>query len=288
MTLRAGPGNYDVAALQQQCRKRSTDEPATDDTGHRGGDGDRRRAGDARLLEERRKGEAGRRAAGERDRAGEDTEERLLSERQGHGGADDVLQDGDRGREDEEAQDERAAEPEELVAGTESDGGEEGVLKRRLQGRVETHELNAAAVRDGHRNRDHETAHDRRRQVEAREQRDRASQPVACEEHDPGNRDRIDEIEREHRVEARRVRAPTRPRRESITQASRQASAIAIRGASGRSARADRGPRRARDGEWLPASRLESATRRRGHRRPETPPPTQPTTTARAARSARR
>ncbi len=95
-----------------------------------------------------------------------------MSERQGHGGADDVLQDGDRGREDEEAQDERAAEPEELVARTESDGGEEGVLKRRLQGRVETHELNAAAVRDGHRNRDDETAHDRRRQVEAREQRE--------------------------------------------------------------------------------------------------------------------
>ena len=72
-------------------------------------------------------------------------------------------------------------------------------------------QLRAGAVRDRHRDGDEEPADDRRRNVEAREQRDRTPQPVAGEENNPSNGDGVDEIEGKHRDQSGWPRKRTHP-----------------------------------------------------------------------------
>ena len=73
-------------------------------------------------------------------------------------------------------------------------------------------ELRAGAVRDRHGNRDEEPADDRRRDVQAREHRNRAPQTVAGEENNPSYRDGVDEIEGKHLDQSGRPRKPPTPK----------------------------------------------------------------------------
>ena len=185
----AGPApgasrRLEVLVLDQDGADRTADQAAEDDAADRDRDRDGGRSGDARLLEERRKREAGRGTARQRDGAREHAEERVQPECDRHQHADDVLQDREHGRDQEETQHLRPADLEERQARAEADGREERDHERALQRRIERHERDALSARDQHRDRDEKPAEHRRRQVVAAENRDEAPEPVPEEERD--------------------------------------------------------------------------------------------------------
>ena len=93
----------------------------------------------------------------------------------------------------------------------------------------------AARVGDRHRDRDDQAADDRRRDVEAREDRDGAPQPVAGEENDSSDSDGIDEIQGKHRDRSGVPAAAGQPEgRQIITPTTARRSPWRLRTATGR------------------------------------------------------
>ena len=93
--------------------------------------------------------------------------------------------------------DERSADAQQREARAEADGGEKRVLQRRLQRRVEGDGREAALVRDAEDGGDQQAADDWRRDVVPAEQRDPPLDAVADEQHDAGDREGLNQIERE-------------------------------------------------------------------------------------------
>ena len=201
-SARAAPGSrasraarrLELAALDQDGAHRSADQATRDDAADRDGDRDRRCADDAGLFEERRECEPGRRPARQRHGSGQHAKQRVKPEAERDQDADDVLKDGKDGREQEEAKHLRPADLEQREARAKADRREEGDHHRALQRRVELDERHSLAARDEDGHGDDQAAEHRRRQVVALEDRHEAPEPVAEEQRDAGECERLDEI----------------------------------------------------------------------------------------------
>ena len=181
-------------AAEQERRDRAAHQPARHDAGHRRRHGERFRAGNPRLLEERRERDAGRRPAGQRHRPGENAHQRMFAEQPGHAAADDVLQQGgDRG-DDHHDEHERTATREHAKAGAEADRREERVLQRHLQRGVEGDERRGSAIDEREEGGERQPAHDRRGNVVARQHRHLALDEVAEKERGPREGDGLNEV----------------------------------------------------------------------------------------------
>ena len=134
---RMGVGLRSLWRSIRQRPDRAADQPAADDPEHGRGHGDRRRPVDPGLFEQRREGQAGRRPAGQGHRTRQDAEQGLKAEGQGDRRAEEVLEDGRDGGDDEEQEDLGAADLEERKAGPEADRGEKGDHQRIAERRVE-------------------------------------------------------------------------------------------------------------------------------------------------------
>ena len=152
----------------------------------------------------------GRRTAGQRYRTGEHAEQRRLAERSATPAPTTFWRTATAVAKRKKRSTSGPPSLQKLIAGAEADRGEERVLKRRLERRVESHELQAATVRDGHRDGDDETADNRRWHVEARRAPGRRAAGRSRRRDDAGDCDGVDEIERKHRVEADGFGQPTR------------------------------------------------------------------------------
>ena len=111
--------------------------------------------------------------------------------------AEHVLRDGGQRGGDKEDEDQRSADAQQRQARAKADGREKRVLQRRLQRRVEGDRREPALVRDAQDGGHEQAADDRRRDVVPAEQRDPPLDAVADEEHDTGQREGLNQIERE-------------------------------------------------------------------------------------------
>jgi hypothetical protein len=153
----------------------------------------------ARLLEQRREGEPRRGTAGQRHRACEHAEERRRTDQPRSDDADDVLHDGADGRQKEKPDDERPSDFQKRNARAEADRREERDHQRVAEGRVEADERHPAHPADENRRGHDETADDGGGDVVARDRRNKPFDAVPEEEHQPGERNRLHQIQRNER-----------------------------------------------------------------------------------------
>jgi len=184
--------------VDEICPERTAHQPSQGDPEHGRRHGDRGRTRNARLFEQGRESQSGRRTPGQGHRSGEDPEERLEPEGKGDQRAHDVLKDGGDRRNDEEHEDLGPADLEEPEAGGESDRREKGDHQRIAQGRIEPEESHIVPAGDEDGESDDQASDDRRGDVVSGQRPDPAAEAVPHEQHDPGEGDRMDEIQGDH------------------------------------------------------------------------------------------